>query len=103
MPVGGVGYTPLREEAKEEGGRCVVLIEGIFEMSDRTVYPQLEAQLPLYGGRPGEELVTLLTAAGFIHTAVRPLMDAALWLETPTRPRFMVTGRRPLHEVSGQE
>jgi hypothetical protein len=22
-------------------------------------------------------------------------MDAALWLETPTRPRFMVTGRRP--------
>src|SRR5262249_2414957 len=30
-------------------GGLLVLIEGIFEMSDRTVYPQLEAQLPLYG------------------------------------------------------
>jgi hypothetical protein len=59
-------------------GGLLVLIEGIFEMSDRTVYLQLEAQLPLYGGRPGEELVALLAAAGFIHTAVRPLMDAAL-------------------------
>ena len=81
-------------------GGLLILIEGIFEMSDRTVYPQLAAQLPLYGGRPGEELVALLAAAGFTHTAVRPLMDAALWLETPTRPRFMVTGRRPLHAAS---
>jgi ubiquinone/menaquinone biosynthesis C-methylase UbiE len=75
-------------------GGLLILIEGIFEMSDRTVYPQLEAQLPLYGGRPGEELARLLAAEGFVQTAVRPLMDAALWLETPTRPRFMVTGRR---------
>ena len=83
-------------------GGLLVLIEGIFEMSDHTVYPQLEAQLPLYGGRPGEELVALLTAEGFRDTAVRPLMDAALWLETPTRPRFMVTGRRPLYAASTQ-
>jgi ubiquinone/menaquinone biosynthesis C-methylase UbiE len=76
-------------------GGLLILIEGIFEMSDRTVYPQIEAQLPLYGGRPGEELATLLASEGFVQTAVRPLMDAALWLETPTRPRFMVTGRRP--------
>ena len=76
-------------------GGLLILIEGIFEMSDRTIYPQLEAQLPLYGGRPGEELASLLAAEGFVQTAVRPLMDAALWLETPTRPRFMVTGRRP--------
>jgi ubiquinone/menaquinone biosynthesis C-methylase UbiE len=80
-------------------GGLLVLIEGIFEMSDRTVYPQLEAQLPLYGGRPGEELAALLAAEGFVETAVRPLMDAALWLETPSRPRFMVTGRRPLDAV----
>jgi len=78
-------------------GGLLILIEGIFEMSDRTIYPQLEAQLPLYGGRPGEELMALLTATGFIHPTVRPLMDAALWLETPARPRFMVTGRRPVH------
>jgi ubiquinone/menaquinone biosynthesis C-methylase UbiE len=77
-------------------GGLLILIEGIFEMSDRTVYPQIEAQLPLYGGRPGEELATLLASEGFVQTAVRPLMDAALWLEPPTRPRFMVTGRRSL-------
>lgn len=83
-------------------GGLLILIEGIFEMSDRTIYPQLEAQLPLYGGRPGEELARLLAAEGFVQTAVRPLMDAALWLETPTRPRFMVTGRRPLDEAKTQ-
>jgi ubiquinone/menaquinone biosynthesis C-methylase UbiE len=84
-------------------GGLLVLIEGIFEMSDRTVYPQLEAQLPLYGGRPGEELAALLATEGFRDTAVRPLMDAALWLETPTRLRFMVTGRRPLSEGATQD
>ena len=83
-------------------GGLLILIEGIFEMSDRTVYPQLAAQLPLYGGRPGEELVALLAAAGFRDTAIKPLMDAALWLETPTRPRFLVTGRRPLPAASSQ-
>ncbi len=77
-------------------GGLLVLIEGMFEMSDRTVYPQLAAQLPLYGGRPGEELAAFIEAEGFVETAVRPLMDAALWLETPSRPRFMVTGRRRL-------
>ena len=81
-------------------GGLLILIEGIFEMSDRTVYPILQAQLPLYGGRPGEELAMLLKTEGFIQTAVRPLMDATLWLEMPTRPRFMVTGRRPLNEPS---
>jgi ubiquinone/menaquinone biosynthesis C-methylase UbiE len=83
-------------------GGLLILIEGIFEMSDRTVYPQLAAQLPLYGGRPGEELIALLVAAGFRDTAIKPLMDAALWLETPTRPRFLVTGRRPLPAASSQ-
>ena len=83
-------------------GGLLILIEGIFEMSDRTIYQDLEAQLPLYGGRPGEELATLLEAEGFMQTAVRPLMDAALWLEPPTRPRFMVTGRRPPHVASPQ-
>jgi ubiquinone/menaquinone biosynthesis C-methylase UbiE len=79
-------------------GGLLVLIEGMFEMSDRTIYPQFAAQLPLYGGRPGEELATFIEAEGFVETAVRPLMEAALWLEIPSRPRFMVTGRRPLAE-----
>ena len=77
-------------------GGVLMLIEGIFEMSDRTVYQHIEAHLPLYGGRPGEELTALLETEGFVHTAVVPLMDAALWTEVPQRPRFMVTGRRRL-------
>jgi len=81
-------------------GGLLVLIEGLFAMSDRTVYPALAAHLPLYGGRPGEELATVLAAEGFTETAVRPLMDAALWLETPPRPRFMVTGKRPRQAAS---
>jgi ubiquinone/menaquinone biosynthesis C-methylase UbiE len=89
-------------QAMLKPGGLLILIEGIFEMSDRTIYPQLEAQLPLYGGRPGEELATLLGVEGFVQTAVRPLMDAALWLETPTRPRFMVTARRPIDASSSQ-
>jgi ubiquinone/menaquinone biosynthesis C-methylase UbiE len=84
-------------------GGLLVLIEGIFEMSDRTVYPQLEAHLPLFRGRPGQELAALLTAEGLRDTAVRPLMDATLWLETPARPRFMVTGRRPHETASTQD
>jgi hypothetical protein len=81
-------------------GGLLVLIEGLFAMSDRTVYPHIEAHLPLYGGRPGEELAALLETEGFVQTAVLPLMDAALWLETPTRPRFMVTGRRSLQTTA---
>jgi ubiquinone/menaquinone biosynthesis C-methylase UbiE len=64
-------------------GGLLVLIEGIFEMSDRTVYQHIEAHLPLYGGCPGEELAALLGAEGFVQTAVVPLMDAALWTEIP--------------------
>jgi ubiquinone/menaquinone biosynthesis C-methylase UbiE len=75
-------------------GGVLILIEGIFEMSDRQVYQHIEAHLPLYGGRPGEELAALLEAEGFVQTAVAPLMEAALWTEIPPRPRFMVTGRR---------
>ena len=81
-------------------GGLLILIEGIFEMSDSTIYPTLQAQLPLYGGRSGEELAAVLEAEGFAQTSIRPLMDAVLWLEEPKRPRFMVTGRRPLDRVA---
>ena len=43
-------------------GGLLILIEGIFEMSDSAVYQDLQAHLPLYGGRPGEELATMLEA-----------------------------------------
>lgn len=68
---------------------------------DITIYEPLEAHLPLYGGRPGDELAALLASEGFEQTHILPLMDAALWVETPKRPRFMVTGRRPLSQTSG--
>jgi ubiquinone/menaquinone biosynthesis C-methylase UbiE len=84
-----------------KSGGLLALIEGIFEMSERTVYEHIEAHLPLYGGRPGEELAALMASAGFEQTRIIPLMDAALWVETPKRPRFLVTGRRPLQSTPG--
>lgn len=78
------------------GGR-VILIEGIFDMPSHTdtIYTHLRGQLPFYGGHPSDELVACLASQGFVDTTVRPLMDAALWIEAPQRPRFMVMGRRP--------
>ena len=77
------------------GGR-VILIEGIFDMPSlsHTVYADIQAQLPFYGGHPSDELVTCLATEGFVDTAGAPLMDAALWTEPPRFPRFMVTGKR---------
>ncbi len=77
------------------GGR-VILIEGIFDMPshEHTIYKDIQAQLPFYGGHPSDALVACLETEGFVETAVTPLMDAALWTEPSECPRFMVTGQR---------
>jgi len=80
------------------GGSCsslavAGLIEGIFEMSDRTVYPDLEASCPLCG-RPGKNWRGC--SRGRFDRDGRQATDGCCPVaRTPTRPRFMVTGRRP--------
>jgi ubiquinone/menaquinone biosynthesis C-methylase UbiE len=79
-------------------GGQVILIEGIFGMPSHTdtIYTDIRDQLPFYGGHPSDELVACLESQGFVDTSVKPLMEAALWVEAPQRPRFMVMGRRPV-------
>ncbi len=74
------------------------MIEGIFGMPSHTdtIYTDIRDQLPFYGGHPSDELVACLESQGFVDTSVKPLMEAALWVETPQRPRFMVVGKRPV-------
>jgi ubiquinone/menaquinone biosynthesis C-methylase UbiE len=76
------------------GGR-VALIEGDWDMAPKDEYASVHKRLPLFGGVPGEELAQLLRAWDFADVTVEPLMDAALWTEMPSHPRYVVVGRRP--------
>ena len=75
------------------GGR-VVLIEGLWDkMEPRDEYGDIHDRLPLFGGRPEDEIATLVRARGFASVAVDPLMDPELWTEAPAHPRYRVTAR----------
>jgi SAM-dependent methyltransferase len=80
-------------ELLRPGGR-VALIEGDWDMAPKDEYQTVHASLPLFGGVPGEELANLLRAWDFADVTVEPLMDPALWTETPSHPRYVVIGRR---------
>jgi len=81
------------------GGR-VALIEGDWDMAPKDEYEAVHASLPLFGGMPGEHLVQLLRAWNFADVALQPLMDPALWTETPSHPRYVVIGQRPGEDES---
>lgn len=80
-------------EQLRPGGR-VALIEGDWDMSIKEEYVQMHEALPMFGGLPGADLATFLAARGFEQVVVRPLMDAALWTQVPSHPRYMVIGSR---------
>lgn len=77
-----------------QGGR-IVLIEGHHWERPRilTGYESIHTRLPFFGGVPGEQLAEFMRAEGLKDVMVQPLMDAALWGETPQRQRYMVTGQ----------
>ena len=75
------------------GGRAV-LIEGWWgAMERRDEYAEIHDRLPLFGGRPDDEIAALVRARGFASVAVEPLMDPELWTEPPAHPRYLVTAR----------
>ncbi|MBU8536825.1 class I SAM-dependent methyltransferase [Falsiroseomonas tokyonensis] len=76
------------------GGR-VALVEGAWwDMQARDEYASIHAALPLFGGRPAEQLAAPLIEAGFAAPQVVPLMDPALWTQAPKHERYLVVATR---------
>jgi len=72
------------------GGR-LVMIEGWWTgMEPREEYVEIRDSLPLFGGRPEDEIIAMVQARGFETVTAEPLMDAELWTEPPSHPRYIV-------------
>ena len=77
------------------GGK-LVSIEGWWSgMEPREEYAEIRDRLPLFGGRPIAELVTMVGASGFEVATAGPLMDAELWTEKPQYPRYIIIAKKP--------
>jgi len=77
------------------GGK-LVSIEGWWNgMEPREEYAEIRDRLPLFGGRPIAELVTMVGASGFEVATAEPLMDAELWTEKPQYPRYIIIAKKP--------
>ena len=75
------------------GGR-VALIEGHWgPMERRDEYAEIADGLPLFGGRPHEEMASLVRGQGYETVKVEPLTDAELWTEPPSHPRYLVIAK----------
>lgn len=72
----------------------MVLIEGHWgAMERRDEYAEIHDRLPLFGGRPHEEIAALVSARGYSSVTVEPLMDPELWTEPPAHPRYLVIAK----------
>lgn len=69
----------------------LVLIEGHWGKAERRdEYAEIHDRLPLFGGRPENEMADLVLGCGYRSVTAEPLMDADLWTETPRHPRYLV-------------
>jgi SAM-dependent methyltransferase len=57
-------------------------------------YRRIERELPFSGGPTATRLAEFLEANSLQAVVVEPLMDAALWGESPQFPRYLATGTR---------
>lgn len=72
----------------------IVLIEGHWgAMERRDEYAEIHDLLPLFGGRPQDEITALVRAQGYTSVKVEPLMDPELWTEPPAHPRYLVVAK----------
>ncbi|WP_042662029.1 class I SAM-dependent methyltransferase [Haloferax sp. ATB1] len=77
------------------GGR-IVLIEGHWDFSGPfDGYEQIHEDLPLYDGRPPEELAELLREHGLENVTHEPLMERTLWGEVPEYEQYIIGGDVP--------
>lgn len=69
----------------------LAMIEGWWTgMEPRDEYVEIRDRLPLFGGRPEDEISAMVRAHGFATVTAEPLMDAELWTEPPSHPRYIV-------------
>lgn len=61
-------------------------------------YRLIQAQLPFSGGAPADRLLHAMQQQALRETRIEPLMDPALWGETPPYPRYAVTGMAGIAE-----
>ncbi|RKD97614.1 class I SAM-dependent methyltransferase [Halopiger aswanensis] len=77
------------------GGR-IVLIEGHWDFDEAfDGYQEIHDELPLYDGRPPEELVTVLEEHGLERVEYEPLMESVLWGDEPEYEQYVVAGDVP--------
>lgn len=73
------------------GGGRLVMIEGWWTgLEPREEYVEIHDRLPLFGGRPEDQVIALVRARGFETVTAEPLMDADLWVEAPSHPRYVI-------------
>jgi ubiquinone/menaquinone biosynthesis C-methylase UbiE len=61
----------------------------------RRRYRRVELELPFSGGPSADRLVELLERLSVLNIGVEPLMNPALWGESPQFPRYLVSASRP--------
>jgi ubiquinone/menaquinone biosynthesis C-methylase UbiE len=89
LPHPGVALDTWHRLLRRDGR--LVLIEGHWgAMERRDEYAEIHDRLPLFGGRPHEEIAALVRARGYSSVAVEPLMDPELWTKPPAHPRYLV-------------
>jgi SAM-dependent methyltransferase len=72
----------------------LALIEGHWQgMKPRDEYTEIHDRLPLFGGRPENEIAGLIRSHGFTSVTTEPLMQPDLWTEPPAHPRYLVVAR----------
>ena len=74
-------------------GGCLVLVEGDWRSSPNADYVPISDSLPLYGGRPADELAAFVAGHGFVDVEIEPLMDGVLWGSPPERERYALHAR----------
>ena len=73
------------------GGR-IILIEGFSEFDEPwDGYQEIHEELPLYDGRPPEELVAFISHQGFENIEHESLPDPVLWGDDPDQEMYLLT------------
>ncbi|ELZ22213.1 methyltransferase type 11 [Haloterrigena salina JCM 13891] len=79
----------------EPGGR-ILLVEGYWDHDEPwDEYEEIHDALPLYDGRPPDELREVLLEAGLRDVEYDPLRDPTLWGRAPRHDYYLMIGTVP--------